>query len=821
MSPEENAAKTEIKLDLPLQGKFGLVGREDEMAGLERAFQRAPTVLLTGASGVGKTELACGFARRLVDKKDRQGGVFYTAFEYGAGLCRLLHEMGTTLQGIRFARLSLDEQRRRLVEYLKNNPCLLIWDNFEDAFQHLDAGETQELTGFLTDVAGGPTYVLVTGRGVEWTAEGGIEYEHEELQGLVEAEADKLAGLILGGAGVVTRGPGTEYRELLLLLHGNPRSMRLALPHLKKRTPSELIHSLQGIRGPAPGEPEDSTIALECCFSYLSPRTRAHLPFLAFFQQRVLLDVLTFMTQGEVYKSVTGEQVGWGACRAFLREARDYGFLDDISPSVYQISSPVSRFLRGQLVRRLTSSQIGDLEQEFVRVYSDLGDYFLENLSSLEGSESTVTGVLAEEANLLQAVHLAEKGNRWEQAQLILQPLGQVYKMQDRILELRRIRKLLLSDIGLNPQEAEQRGAIDLWLYLQGTEINDTIERQEHDEAESICSTVLGYLESLADSAFRPRIAWIFHQRGLIAHARDRLERAEEWYTEALKINESLGFEAECADSYHQLGLIAQSRGNYEEAEGWHQKALGIREGLEDGGELASECYQLALVAEARHQLEDSLEWYHRARTAYEGAGDQASVAAVCHRLGLIDQSRYHYEEAAGWYQRALLIYEELEDQDSGVNDCYQLGVISLLRYEYEEAGRWLHQASQAYERLGNEKATASSYHQLGLMAHAQQQYEEAEEWYQRALQVFVRLDEDVVSASTWGQLGLLAEQQGNYPHAVWYVAHTYEIAVSHQLNLLTQAKSHLSSLRSKMGSDNFLKAWQQISDSDILSNLD
>ena len=836
MLPENTEAKAGPVVDLPPQGKYGFVGREVEMTRLERAFRQASIVLLTGPAGVGKTDLACEFARRLVDSGEAEGGALFISFHHGAGLPRVLHEIGTTLRGITFARLSLEEQRRWTVDYLRSNPCLLVWDDFDNAFEYLDDGEIQELVDLLREIndgreiSGGAGRVLITGRGKALIDDARLPYmvecRHQALRGLSEEDAAQLAGLVLDEAGVNaadvadTAELEPEYPELARLLQGNPMAMRVVLPHLNRHTPSELSRFLRQFGQDGIGETELADAALSCSFSCLSPRARAHLPFLALFQQRVLLDVLTFMTQGEAYVSVMGEEMGWGACRTFLREARDYGILDSISPSVYLIPPAVPSFLARQLDLRLTLSQIDTLAQEFVRVYSDLGDYFLENLAS-EESESTVTGVLAEEANLLRALRLAETSGQWDNVQLVLQPLGQVYKMQERVLELRRLRGLVLSHIGLDADQAEQRGAIDLWMYLQATEISESIDRLEMDRAEGICYAVLKHLEASGESDAQLRVASVYHSLGLIAQGRGQYGEAEGLYRKAMRINETLGNEAGSADAYHQLGLIDQSRHRYEEAEAWHRMALEARERLEDEGESANECYQLGLLAEARYNFQDAFEWYQRARIAYEHTGDRSSEAAIYHRLGLIAQTHYDYEEAMGWYQRALLVYEELEDEVGGAADCYQIGLIALHRYEYEAAQGWLDQALEAYEMVGNESAIADTYHHLGVVAHAQKRYGEAEGWYQKALEILVRRGDEVVAANTWGQLGLLADQRRNYPHAVWYVAHIYEIAAAHQLPLLEQARKHLSGLRAKMGTEAFTRSWQEVSDVNVLPELE
>ena len=808
------------KLDLPPQGPYGLIGREHELARLEHSFQSSSIVLVTGPAGIGKTELACGFARWLVDKEGRTGEAIFTSFEYGAGLYRLLHELGTTLSGISFAALSLQEQRQWLVSYMRQNACLLVWDNFEKIFEYLDDNECHELIDFLRDISDGPTYILITGLVEAWINVTGIGHGREELGGLGDAEAEQLAGLVLGKPGEDTIGSKDEYLNLLRLLQGSPMSMRVLLPHLNSNTPSELVHALHQTRPSCREEGADLSAALDCSFSHLAPRTRIHLSFLSLFQQRVLLDVLTFMTQGEIYASIVGEKMGWGACRTFLREARECGILEAVSPSVYQIPASVSMYLRQQLALRLTAAQVADLEQEFVRVYADMGDYFLENLSS-EDPDSTVTGVLAEEANLLQALHLAQEAGNWEYAQLILQPLAQVYKMQERVMELRRLRHRLLAYAGAEADQAEERGSIEFWLYLQGTEVDDAIGRGELDTAESICHSVLTYLKSSSNPSAQPRIAWTYHQLGLIAQGRDQHSQAEVWYKDALKINESLGNEAESADSYHQLGLIAQSRRLYDDADEWHRKALEIRERLGDEAEAGSECHQLALVSEARSQFQDALEWYHRARLAYEHVDDKANSAIVYHQIGLISHVQYDYEEAAGWYQKAVTVYDELGDEVGGANDYYQLGIIALHSDDNEGGEEYVRQALRAYQQLHNEAGTAGCYHHLGLLAHARQQRQDAELWYQAALEIFLRSGDEAAAASTWGQLGSLAQERGDYDHAVWYVAHAHEIAVSHQLPLLHHTIGHLSDLRSKMGAERFIRCWDEVSGADILRQLE
>ena len=65
-----------------------------------------------------------------------------------------------------------------------------------------------------------------------------------------------------------------------------------------------------------------------------------------------------------------------------------------------------------------------------------------------ENQESGTNAILAEEGNLTQALALSLESGQWDSAQLLTQPLAQVYRMQKRYPELRRLRRQLLEVAG-------------------------------------------------------------------------------------------------------------------------------------------------------------------------------------------------------------------------------------------------------------------------------------------------------------------------------------------------------------------------------------
>lgn len=68
-----------------------------------------------------------------------------------------------------------------------------------------------------------------------------------------------------------------EYPRLLKLLNGHPRSLEIVLPHLRRKSPREIIEALQ--HHVDMGETlEDASLSY--AFEQMSSKTQKHLPFM-------------------------------------------------------------------------------------------------------------------------------------------------------------------------------------------------------------------------------------------------------------------------------------------------------------------------------------------------------------------------------------------------------------------------------------------------------------------------------------------------------------------------------------------------------------
>ena len=819
---------------LPRGGPYGLIGRRREILELQAALAANSMVLMNGPVGVGKSEVALGLAAWLEKSGDRQDGVFYTTFDVGAGLDKALHEVGTALAGLEFGDLPASSRRNWLLEYLRDHRTLLIWDGVENlaGFPYagtglLESRELVELDDFLGELAaeGGQTIALLVSRREteSWLT---APHGNYSLEGLAGQDLIEFATRLMEEVGVDSARLGPEFLELLDLLEGHPLATEIAIPLFKEIPASVVLAELRReLEAHQPGAGEEGrpsylTVVMENAFQRMPRRSRTHLPFLSLFRNRVMMDILTHITQENTYRSVMGEQLGWGACRSLLRTARNSGFLEPITPSVYQIHPSMGWFYGRALYRQLPPPRVTTLEQEFVRVYADTADYFMETL--YENQESGTNAILAEEGNLAQALGLALESGEWDNAQLLTQPLAQVYRMQKRYPELRRLRRQLLDVTGDTADEAQSNGAIELWLYLLGTEASECIETNELARADSLNRQLLEYFASQPNAESDPRAAAVYHQMGEVALKRWQLDEAEDWYAKSLAIIEDSEDRATVADDYYGLGLVRQYQRRYTEARDWFSKSLDIHQRLEDVEEMVKDYRSLGLSAQFRFEYQEAESWYHRAREILEEARDEETSVLIYHALGTVAHSQYLYDDAENWYKQALTLSDRMGDEAQMAVEFHYLGLLEQGRQMFpQDAEHWFTLALEKYEKLGDWRSAGDECRQLGVLYHEQKKLEEAESWYHRAREIFEEIQDVSRTARTYGQLAMAAEERDDVEGATTWAARTYQLATAHYLPVIAQARVHLARLRDRQGASAFAEWWGEFTGEEPPSDID
>ena len=835
----QGAEEQDTGTPLPAAGQYGLIGRNLEIRQVERLFQQSPVVLLSGDTGAGKTELALGISRwsQRTLRDQLPGGVFYSTFEasHPAGLERIIHEIGTSAAGLEFADMNARQQRLWVLDYLQKRPSLLVWDNIQnvagDGLREgsglLTLDEQSELNEFIaqvTDGASASRLLLVSQHpSPPWLT---APFQQQTLAGLRGPDRLELAANILEKATIESARVTPDSLPLLDLLEGHPLAMQIALPLLKEVPASVLLGEIRRILeemledAVEEGRPAYLTATMEYSWSKMTHRSRTHLPMLALFQRRAMMDILNHITQEGAYRSAMGEELGWGACRTMLRSAQAAGFLEPISPSVYQIHPALPWFYGRKLTQQLTGPAIRQLELEFLRVYADTADYFMESL--YENQASGVTAILAEEGNLTQALGLALEAEQWDSAQLLVQPLAQVYRMQKRYPELQRLRGQLLESTGLTAAEAQERGSIELWVYLQGTAASEATELLDLNTAETLNQQLLEYLVAQPEGEQDPRTAAIYHQLGIISLNRRQWDEAAGWLQKSLAIIEDGEDLHSVADDHYALGQVRQGQRLYTEAKEWYKKALDIHQRVPDEEEMVKDYRALGMISHLKFEYQEAESWYYRARDLVEESRDEETAIQIYHQLGTICHAQSQFEEARELYQQALDLSDRTGNREQMVVEFHHLGLLAQSRgILYDEAEEWYQTALEYLEDMGDRRGVGDECRQLGVLFHEQKLYDDALKWYTQAREIFEELGDVQRIVRTYGQLGMIAEEQDDLQAALEWVARTHQLVVEHDLPVVVQVKAHLGRLRDKFGDQEFQKWWQEYTGEPAPTDLD
>jgi len=841
------------------EGQFGFIGRDYDILEMERRLRddNAPWVLLSGIGGTGKTELAFGFARWFAETGGCPGGVFMTSFKEKADFGQVVGSI--VGYGTDFSSQLAEKQRQILIDHLRTNPCLLIWDNFEPVAGYPTGAEPlatdeerDELSSFLKALRGGKSRVIITTRKQDegWL---GIAYKLMELSGLTHRDAGQMAKVILSTVG---REPedfkdDPDYARLIRLLNGHPRSLEVVLPHLRRRSPTEIMGALQHYVDDLGEAMEDASLSY--AFSQMSHRTRKHLPFIGLFASYVRADVLgVFVASGDerqkAYEGVMGETLDAQSWEAILEEAGRGGLLRPLGSKIYELHPTLPTFLRRELVSAVGEGGLVRLDWEFMKFYQAFASTSLDGVRNAD--RSAVVAVTIEEANLLRALRLAEMNEKWLIAGHIAQILGEFYEARGRMDEWDALRVRLLGSVGSEMSPDADRDRANLWMYLLGEEANRAMARNDLDAAEPYYHSILYYLISLDDPGIEPKSATVYHQLGNIVFERQDFDGAAVWYRKAMEIRERHGLERDTATDYHQLGIVAQEHQHFDAAEMWYKRALEIRErhGLER--DAATDYHQLGRLAQDRHDFDQAQVWYKKALEIRERLGLERDASSdyhqlgniaylyqsfdlaeawyrkaleICERmgwerdaaeaydqLGAVAEGRQDLDGAEVWYRKALEIFERLGLERHTAIVCHQSGMVAQKRQDFDEAEVWYRKAMEIFGRLGLSRYSAGAYHQLGTIAEGRQDFDQAEVWYKKAMEILEQLGHPPLLVETLAQLGVLSRKQGQLRKAIVWSSRALSIATEYKMRVITQIMMDLARVMKAMGEEEFAAPWRE-----------
>ena len=604
---EEDTCRSQETMGLPPEaveyGDHGFIGRDQAIHELEKAMrlQHQGGILIHGMAGIGKTTLVQGFLDWLAGTNGLYFPPIWFRFDEIRNAEFVINRMVSTFFDTNALAASMDQKIDALHKVLRENPVIVVWDNFESAAgipgtelapQIPDEGR-RLLHRFLQGLRGGKTKVFITSRSPEkWLTVNSCF--RLPLRGLRGEECWRYCNAVVRDIGLSIERDDPVYADLIKLLEGHPLAMRAVLLRLNESDAKSLKQELE--KGFLGAKGDESTIriytALDLLIKSFPAEFNLPLQFIGLHQRYVDINFIEAMG-----KSAEAE-VSREVLKTVFSALENAGQLHGIGNGVYSMHPALTGYLRSCF------AAAKPVESGFIHVMGNL-------------------------ANSLTSRELHEQRG----------PFSLFGGSFSFALELARKNTLIQDVMALT---------LSLAAYSQNIRDYESAKRLFKELGES--ASEHGHSEVNSP---------VYHQLGIIAEEQRDFKTAETWYKKSLEISEKQGNEHWAASTYHQLGIIAQEQRDFKTAETRYKKSLEIfeKQGNEHGAAITY--HQLGRIAEGQRDFKTAETWYKKSLEIFEKQGNEHEAASTYHQLGRIAEEQRDFKTAETWYKKSLEIFEK------------------------------------------------------------------------------------------------------------------------------------------------------------------
>ena len=676
------------------------VGFDDAIRNLERALRsRIPAILIRGLRGAGKTRLAREFLRWLSNTNGIENALWFD-FQHLHTARQLFSRIGESIYGQTFA--GDPNGLRSLTQSLVGGRFVLVWDNFQCAQAGFSSDDHFELNRFLNSLHGGNTTIIIISRSrLEWLHSN--HYFDLPLMGFERDECMEYWELLRQQLNLTIDLDGLEFTRLLDELRGNPLSLRVVLPNLRRISASKLLDLLRTNLLAIACEDiaaQHEIISVFCSIDAgLADAVKPLLVLIGFHESFLNVMHLKMMAlKAGLDHTRVEDFIRMLEFEGLVRGGNDYDFLD--------IHPLFASYLR---TRQGTGSEF--IQRAFVFVVSALGSATISDEAKAELKEVDFEVIFFfHQANFYAALKMAEQ-------------------------------------LGLNQEAIELTQA--LAFYAQKT--------KNLDIASSLLARMAQGMEVTGDLA---GVSMLHHQRGTVAEEQGDLAAARKYCLKSLSISEKLGDSHAIALAHLELGKIADAQRDFETAEEEYLQALSLAERSMDFELTYKTLHQLGMTAENRGLFGAAEDLYLNSLAISEERYPEDTYATY-HQLGNIAlKADRDFAAALNWYYKSLEVAKSGERFHSVALTYIELGTLYQLLEELDEAESFYFEALLFLEKQGDNRAAAAVYHNLGAIAGKKGNLGLAREWLLKSLHISETCNQHL-AAYTQGQMGTLAFMEG------------------------------------------------------------
>ncbi|MGQ0550359.1 MAG: ATP-binding protein, partial [Armatimonadota bacterium] len=197
------------------------------------------------------------------------------------------------------------------------------------------------------------------------------------------------------------------------------------------------------------------------------------------------------------------------------------------------------------------------------------------------------------------------------------------------------------------------------------------------------------------------------HTLGLVARRQGDDIRAAALCEESLAVVRAAGYKWGIAHALDTLGDLARHQGDYDRAATLLEESLDLFRELKDNGGIASSLYYLGLVALQRGDPSRASTLFEECLSLFRGLKDKGGIAWALHHLGSMARDQGAVERAAAFLQESLAAFRELGQKSAIAASLERLGGVAAAQGRWSRAAR-LFGAADALRQASGSRQPAS-----------------------------------------------------------------------------------------------------------------
>lgn len=659
------------------------VGREKDLEDLRKIIMSRKVAAITGAEGIGKTELARVYAQKY--RAEYPDGVFWASLK-GSTWRQEAQKIISALNPETEKTCFFDEGKAKdeICKILNSKDALLIIDKVNEASEII----RPDCSVLITTVHKGSFGVI-------------SRIAVKELKGLSANEGIQLLEGVLG-KDMVTRDLSGAKR-IVEILEGMPLALQIAAHHLEAVPElrfSDYINKAQGkIEELKPKDSADKAVAISLEMSLEQLRTTpggAH--YIPLFEAAGVCPDSGFTSLTLVQTADLGDM-------AHVRvENLRQRMLLEFDPTSF-------RYSMHPLVRRLSSAMVKTNDIREFRYRENFCMHFLR---------------FAQEHSTNPDILLAEKDGLW-QAMTETRHIGRENELLPRFLEY------LIQPFHQMTAGNDYEGA---FRYLVATELTNLNDIGLVTDLGSILKILADNQAELQESAS----AWVFTNLGNVYIRLGEYAKALNFYEKALEIYDVIKDLPGQGRVLRNLGDVALRLGDYNKAISFYGRSLEVYRKVGDISGQGKVLGNMGIACAERGEHAQAIRFYEKQLEISRLTGNSRGESSVLGNMGLAYFELGDYQRAIGFYEKQLKLIRRMADAQAEGNALGNMGIANAGLGEFAKAIDLYKKQLEIHQRIGYALGEANAFGNMGMAYAKMGMHEEAHRCLEASKAIFYGL---------------------------------------------------------------------------------